>query len=225
MLISIVLMLSLFLMGRTNMVSASDVKGSIAIDYHVTLDQEEKIYPSGVQFAVYQIGYLRDGEIVLNEEFQSSGVSLQDGDASARNRQAKQLYAYARQNGSAGTIAETKDGKIKVENVDIGIYLIAQTKQYNFEKRYWFDSEPFLLSVPLEINGEWTYQVRVEPKTAWTPINQPDEPTPTTPDNNTTGGHAPHTGDDTHILWWFVAMLTSAAVLVSLKKREKENLR
>lgn len=219
-LISMVLILSLILMGRGNKVSASDVKGSLMIDYHVTLEQEQKVFPSGVQFAVYQIGYFRDGEGILNDEFRPSGVSLEDASASARNRQAKELYAYANQKGLVGTTAETKDGKIEFANVDLGIYLIAQTKQYDYDQKGWFNSDPFLLSVPLEVNGEWTYQVRVEPKTAWTPIKQPDKPSPTTPTDNTTGGSTPHTGDDAHLVAWFFVALISTSGLVFVQRRK-----
>lgn len=211
-----VLILSLFLMGRMNRVSASDVKGSVMIDYHVTLEQGQNVFPSGVQFVVYQIGSFCDGVGVLNDEFQPSGVSIEDASASARNRQAKELYAYANQKGLVGTTAETKDGKIEFANLDLGIYLIAQTKQYNYEQKGWSDSDPFLLSVPLEVNGEWTYQVRVEPKTAWTPIKQPNKPSPTTPSDHST----PHTGDDAHLMAWFIVALISASGVVSLKKWE-----
>lgn len=222
MLFSMVVILSLSLMARINMIFASDIKGSISIDYHVTAEQDKKVYPSGVQFAVYQIGCFHDGAAVLNQKFQASGVSLEDPSASARNRQAKELYAYASKKELAGITAETKDGKIEFKNIDMGIYLVAQTERYSYAEKGWFDSEPFLLSIPLELNGEWMYDVHVEPKTMWTPISQPDKPKPTTPSNNPPGGSSPHTGDDTHMWWWIAAALASATGVVLLQRCKKE---
>lgn len=222
-LLSMVLIASLLLMGRVDMAFAADMRGSITIDYHVTVEQEQKIFPTGVPFIVYQIGNFRDGAGVLNDEFQRSGVSLADASASGRNRQAKELYAYARREALAGTTVTTKDGKAEVGNIDAGIYLIAQTERYSYAQKGWFASEPFLLSVPLEVNGEWTDQVRVEPKTAYEPIQQPEHATPNTPDDNTSGEPTPHTGDEAHLAIWFAVAFASASVLYLMKKRKRED--
>lgn len=210
-----VFLMSLILMGRGNLVSALNPKGAIMIDYHVTVEDNRIVRPFGVPFAIYQVGYFRDGTVVLNEDFQASGVSVEDPTASARNHQAKQLYAYATQHAIAGTTAETKNGEIEYTELDVGVYLIVQMKPYKTETMV-YDSEPFLLSVPLETDGGWDFHVRVEPKTAGTPIQLPVPPTP--PEAPAITDTSPKTGDSTHLLRLLGIALSSASGLAILKQ-------
>ncbi len=221
-----VFLLSLMLMGRDNSAAAAERKGSITVDYHVTMEQGGESHPTGIPFTVYPLGVIQDGAVLLNDAFRPSGVSMADTTASGRNRQAKELYAYALEHGVSGTTAETKDGVVKLEGLDVGVYLVVQTKSYQTDAGK-AESDPFLISLPLDMDGTWMYDVRVEPKALWTPIAQPMSPTPNRPTVPETEQpiklptESPKTGDDARLLLWLSGAVASGVGLVLLPQRRK----
>ena len=80
-------------------------------------------------------------------------------------------------------MGRTSFGKLKE-----GIYLLAQIGNVESDTDK-FESAPFLVNIPSEINGNVEYNVTIEPKAEWfspeTPPNNPDkpkDPTPSKPD-------------------------------------------
>ena len=79
-----------------------------------------------------------------NLVFHLSGISLQDTSAEAREKQAKQLFAFAKENNISGLMQETDtSGRTSFGELDEGIYLLAQigNVESGTDK---FESAPFL---------------------------------------------------------------------------------
>lgn len=144
--------------------------GSIKISYHGRTD-EETIALSKTPFVLYYAGFWNDGEWKLSEEFQEAGVSLKNGGASERKKQAERLYAYAVNEKLQGTEQETDEGGLTAfENLEKGLYLIAQTREVR-KGKWLFRSSPFLVSVPGDENGAAIWDIVTEPKSEWTEVN------------------------------------------------------
>ena len=89
--------------------------------------------------------------------------------------------------GSEGTVqAVDNDGNAVFEDLELGLYLVAQTKASAGYKAV----NPFLVSLPLAEDGQWLYDVDASPKVgAYTPETPetPDTPsTPVSPDSPST---------------------------------------
>ena len=103
--------------------------------------------------------------------------------------------------------------------LDEGIYLIAQigNVESGTDK---FESAPFLVNIPSEINGNVEYNVTIEPKAEWvspeTPPNNPDKPNTIQKIINTV-----KTGDTTNIVAWFLIAIVSLGLIVGLYKKRK----
>ena len=114
-----------------------------------------------------------------------------------------------------------------------------------------FESAPFLVNIPSEINGEAEYDVVIEPKGEWvSPVKPPV--TPTNPDKPTPADPAPteptpakpilakptpakpdipdhlrkiidivKTGDTTNIIPWVLIAIGSLAVIIVLYRKRK----
>ena len=151
--------------------------------------------------------------------------------AEAREKQAKQLFAFAKKNDISGLMQETdSSGCTSFGEVDEGIYLIAQigNVESGTDK---FKSAPFLVNIPSEINGNVEYNVTIEPKAEWvspeTPPSNPDkpkDPTPSKPDKPNTIQkiiNTVKTGDTTNIVAWFLIAIVSLGLIVGLYKKRK----
>ena len=165
----------------------------------------------------------------MENGFKDSGISLQDTSAEAREKQAKQLYAFAKGNDISGLIQETdSSGCTSFGELDEGIYLIAQigNVESGTDK---FESAPFLVNIPSEINGN----VEIEPKAEWvspeTPSNNPDkpkDPAPSKPDKPNTIQkiiNTVKTGDTTNIVAWFLIAIVSLGLIIGFYKKRKMN--
>ncbi len=155
---------------------------------------------------IYQVA-----ELTMNDEtmgysytgdFANCGEALDVEDRSLAGK----LVEYASGNGINGTAASVnEDGKVVVENLSLGIYLIAQTAAS--EEYYRFN--PFLVTIPYDKDGEWVYEVDAEPKVEVTTPDKPNKPekpkTPTTP-----GSRLPNTGQ----LNWPIPVLLIAGLLL-----------
>ena len=114
--------------------------------------------------------------------------------------------------------------------MDEGIYLIAQIENVESGTDK-FESAPFLVNIPSEINGNVEYNVTIEPKAEWvspeTPPNNPDkpkDPTPSKPDKPNTIQkiiNTVKTGDTTNIVAWFLIAIVSLGLIVGLYKKRK----
>ena len=174
---------------------------------------------------------MKNDEPVWEDGFKDLGISLQDTSAEAREKQARQLFAFAKENNISSLMQETDtSGRTSFGELNEGIYLLAQigNVESGTDK---FESAPFLVNIPSEINGNVEYNVTIEPKAEWvspeTPSNNPDkpkDPTPSKPDKpnpiqkiiNTV-----KTGDTTNIVAWFLIAIVSLGLIVGLYKKRK----
>lgn len=170
--------------------------------------------------------------------FENSGVSLGDTSAEAREKQAKRLFEYANKSNISGTTQVTDSlGYASFAELEEGIYLIAQigNVECGTDK---FESAPFLVNIPSEINGKTEYDVVIEPKGEWvtpakppvTPTNldkpAPTEPTPTKPDIPDPIRKiidSVKTGDTTNIISWVLIAIGSLVLIIVLYRKRKEN--
>lgn len=122
---------------------------------------------------------------------------------------AKELADYAKKQSLTGTTTTIgSSGIAKFENLALGLYLVVQPKaadNYNAVN-------PFLVSVPLQEDGIWVYDVDASPKVeayTKTPTN-PTTPTTATPIIPTTPGKLPQTGQ----LNWPIPILAISGLLL-----------
>ncbi|MDO5423397.1 MAG: SpaA isopeptide-forming pilin-related protein [Eubacteriales bacterium] len=79
---------------------------------------------------------------------------------------------------SAYSIAGNQNGKAVFSNLELGLYLIAQTESSDGYEPL----TPFLVSVPMNENGTYLYEINAEGKVELTSTTKPTEPTePTEP--------------------------------------------
>lgn len=107
---------------------------------------------------------MKNDELIWEDGFKDSGISLQDTSAEEREKQAKQLFAFAKENNISGLMQKTDtSGRTSFGELDEEIYLLAQigNVESGTDK---FESAPFLVNIPSEINGNVEYNVMIEPK-------------------------------------------------------------
>ena len=203
----VVLLISVVAFG--NIGEAAGRTGSICIKY-LGQDQEDKKIPlSGVEFALYRVGTMENGEWLLTEEFGDSGVSLQDNTASGRRNQAEKLLNYALEQHITGTLKKTDEsGTAVYDGLDEGLYMSAQTEQFVYQDKSVFISSPSLISIPSETNGEVTYEVIIEPKSE-RKTQEPPKETPKSPEKV-------KTGDESAVGVYGILLLICAGVVGSL---------
>lgn len=148
-------------------------------------------------------------------------VSLHDTSAEARNKQAKQLLEYARKKSISGNQQLTDStGHTIFSKLNEGMYLITQIGSVK-NGNDTFESAPFLVSVPSDIDGYFMYDVKVEPKVTWltnnVPPSVPEKPSEKNPPEDT------NTGAQVKKTIWIVLALCSFGMIVILGRRLKEN--
>ena len=99
--IHIILFVMLFLVGNfidisTIHAEAGSRTGSIQIIYKGRNSSDKEVTLSGAKFSIFPIQYMKNNELVWEDGFKDSGISLQDTSAEAREKQAKQLFAFAK---------------------------------------------------------------------------------------------------------------------------------
>lgn len=193
--------------------------GRIEIDYRGRDSLNQELRLSGARFTLYPVQKKVSGVLCWQGGFDAAGVSLADTSAGARKQQAQDLFAYAQSvNASGVTQVTDATGCTVFADLDEGIYLLAQIGYVEIGTNR-FQSPPFLVDIPSDIDGTTAYEVIVEPKAEWvtpplppgppmTPPTQPSvpEPTPTEPTSPTdpqptstekpgpSGGGGSHTG-------------------------------
>ena len=196
---------------------AGTKKGRIEIDYRGRDALNQELRLSGVRFTLYPVQKKVSGVLSWQGGFDAAGVSLADTSAGARKQQAQDLFAYAQSVNASGVTQVTDAmGCTVFADLDEGIYLLAQIGYVEIGTNR-FQSPPFLVDIPSDIDGTTAYEVIVEPKAEWvtpplppgpptTPPTQPSVPTPTEPTSPTdpqptspgnpgpSGGGGSHTG-------------------------------
>lgn len=190
--IHIILIVTFLLVGSFIEVStihaeAGTGKGSIQIIYKGRDNEDKEVILSGARFSIFPIQYVKNDGFIWVSGFENAGVSLEGSSAEEREKQAKQLFEYVEKNNISGLTQETDVlGRTSFGNLDEGIYLLAQigNVQSGTDK---FESAPFLVNIPSEINGNVEYDVTIEPKAEWvlpeTPPTNPDNPEKPVPQN------------------------------------------
>ena len=159
----------LFLVGdfidiSTIHAEAGSRTGSIQIIYKGRNSSDKEVTLSGAKFSIFPIQYMKNDELVWEDGFKDSGISLQDTSAEAREKQAKRLFEHANKSNVSGTTKVTDSlGYASFGELEEGIYLIAQIGNVDCGTDK-FESAPFLVNIPSEINGKTEYDVVIEPK-------------------------------------------------------------
>ena len=139
---------------------------------------------SGVEWSAYRVAKMpRDGEFILTEPFEASGLDtdkLNGAKQSDMQKMAEELSGYAAANGIAAAAAEITDstGQAKMENLERGLYLICQTGTPGTD--LIVESIPFFAALPMMENVEgqkvMQYDVTARPKleTEAPPATEPE---------------------------------------------------
>ena len=128
------------------------------------LDGTEGIPVDGIRFYCTRAADLRDGEYVLTEQYQRSGVDLNTVSGAAElGRAAEKLAGYAADTEEAETLSGVTDqnGEAVFSGLSSGVYLIRGEDDPEYDL-----ITPALAAVPTfnEDTGEMEYAVVVEPK-------------------------------------------------------------
>lgn len=99
----------------------------------------------------------------LVDEFKDTKIKLEGLKASESRKSAHNLAKVAKK--ADATTKINSDGKGYFNNVKPGMYLIQQTKAEGTSAKYT-KAEPFLISVPIFENGNWNYDVTIQPKSS-----------------------------------------------------------
>ena len=243
--IHIILIVTFLLVGSFIEVStihaeAGTGKGSIQIIYKGRDNEDKEVILSGARFSIFPIQYVKNDGFIWVSGFENAGVSLEGSSAEEREKQAKQLFEYVKKNNISGLTQETDVvGCTSFGNLDEGIYLLAQigNVQSGTDK---FESAPFLVNIPSEINGNVEYDVTIEPKAEWvlpeTPPTNPDNPAKPVPQNPSLSKpdtpssiqkiiNIVKTGDMTGIIVWGLTVIVSLSLIIAVcrKKNNEKN--
>ncbi len=199
-------------------------KGSISISLY---SEEAEAYVTDGVLTIYQVAdlYLDDGNeaYAYTDAFSGCDASLDDVTEALL---ADKLAAYVEDNGITG-VAEniSEDGSVTFSDLTLGLYLVMQTT----DSTGFYTIEPFVVTVPQDVDGVWVYNVDASPKVEINPTptvpeepNEPEEPeTPETPETPTPSGSTlPQTGQ----LVWPIPILAAAGVLfciIGVRMRRK----
>ena len=127
---------------------------------------------SGGQLTLYRVAEVKrkNGDLSFEYcgDFYGCGIALGDLTDSTL---ADQLLEYMPQGARGTTKTVDADGNAAFENLELGLYLIVQSKASNG----YAPIKPFLVSLPMAENGKWNYEVDASPKVGgYTPVN-PDK--------------------------------------------------
>ncbi len=173
---------------------------------------------SGGAVTLYQVATLTldDGNMAYSytDAFVGCGAALDVEDTSL----AETLADYAASEGVSGTTLNIgSSGTVSFGGLELGLYLVVQTT----ESDSYEIISPFVVTVPLEEDGAWVYDVDASPKVgAVTPV-EPEEPEPdeseepepdksTTTTTTTTSDTLPQTGQ---LNWPILVLGVSGTVL------------
>lgn len=185
--------------------------GSVAL----TLADSDGNTVSGGAVTIYEVAalYLDDGNMAYayTDAFSGCTAALDVENTSL----AATLASYVSAHGISGTTAAIgSDGTVTFSGLELGLYLVVQTTDSdNYET-----INPFLVTVPMESDGAWLYDVDASPKVgAVTPIEPEDEeeedPGETTTTTTTTTTTLPQTGQ---LNWPVPVLAVSGVVLFAL---------
>lgn len=176
-----------------------DRTGSIS----VTMKYKGDPVPFG-KLTLYRVGELvaNDGDYSFQptENFAKCVASFDDVDLGSEAL-AKKLADFANPEWAIETRTVSKDGELNFRGLELGLYLVVQTKPANgFEA-----IDPFLVTVPRYLDGQYVYDVEATSKMDVPQPTQPETTEPTKP-----GGKLPQTGQ---LNWPVPAMVAGGLAL------------
>lgn len=132
-------------------------KGTIEI----TLKHDEELIRSA-EITIYKVANAKMEEdnikFSYNEPFKDFEININDINS---DTVIKNLTQIALENNAKGITATTDEtGRIEVDELEVGVYLVTQTKSVN----NYYDFKPYLVKIPYDDNGVWKYDVSSEPK-------------------------------------------------------------
>ena len=142
-------------------------KGSISIE----LEDVEKIKDkSNVKFSVNKVADVVNGEYKLTEDYSSSGLDL-NLITKANDLEAAANKLAKLSKGNENTLVTDENGKGKIEDLEVGVYLVNAIDIANYE-----NITPFLVSIPTwnESDKSMLYDVKAILK--HTPITEIETP-------------------------------------------------
>lgn len=199
-------------------VSANDL-GSILLK--ATVEDETTVYKlSNTEFTMYQVGTYKNNSWALVSEFAKSGVIFDFDDSSAQAEAAKKLEKYVQDNNIKGMSGKTNsDGEVMYRDLEKGVYLFVQTQISN----QVYQSEPFIITVPGNYDGQIIWNVTAEPKfknESIPPITTNTPPVSEEPSgDNSSRTPNVKTGDDTNVIMW-LSLMGISLVIFSICKRK-----
>ena len=126
--------------------------------------------------------------------------ALDSAEENARTAQSLKTFAQSQEPPISGIEKQIgKDGMAKFTNLEQGLYLLVQTQA----APGYSPVNPFLVSIPYEVKGEYCYDVDAQAKMELEQLPKPPEKP---------GGKLPQTGQ----LWWPVPMLACAGMTLFL---------
>lgn len=169
-----------FLTVTAYAVNVPDISRTGSISLTMTYDGEAV---AGGVLTLYQAGEIREEDgnysFVLTGEFSGCEESLEDLDSSEL---AYRLEKYASANGLTGIEKKIgSDGTVVFSDLELGLYLVVQTRA----AAGYGAAAPFLVSVPMNVDGSYLYDVDAGPKVGLpteTESTAPEPVTPTTPE-------------------------------------------
>lgn len=203
-LFSILLILAFLSVGASaHPVPEPGRKGSIT----VSMRFDGEAVPGG-SLTLYWVGEVsqNDGNysFVPTGDFTRWGTefgALDSAEENARTAHSLKTFAQSQEPPISGIEKQIgKDGMAKFSNREQGLYLLVQTRP----APGYSPVNPFLVSIPYEVKGEYCYDVDAQAKTK---LEQ--EPTPTKPPEKP-GGKLPQTGQ----LNWPVPVLAAAGLML-----------
>lgn len=179
--------------------------GSIHINLY---DSTNNKALSGGELTVYRVAEVQRKNGNLSFEYcgDFDGCAIELGDLTDSTL-AGQLQEFLPANAEGIVQAVSNDGNVVFDDLELGLYLVVQTKASNGYKPV----NSFLVSLPMAEDGQWNYEVdaspkvgayTLEPETPPSPPDTPDKPdkpdTPDTPENpdNPDNPVAPGTPDN-----------------------------
>lgn len=202
-------------------VSANDL-GSILLK--ATVEDEAAVYNlSNTEFTMYQVGIYKKNSWVLETEFAKSGVVFDFEDSSAQAEAAKKLGKYVQDNSIRGISGKTNsDGEVMYRDLEKGVYLFVQTQKTQIGNQV-YRSEPFIITVPGNYDGQIIWNITAEPKfknESIPPITQNTPPVSEEPSgDNSSHTSNVKTGDDTNVIMW-LSLMGISLVIFSICKRK-----
>lgn len=117
-------------------------------------------------------------------------------------------------------------GEMVFDNLDEGIYLVAQIEQFGLAKEY-NKLQPFLLNAPRLITNKdgvqyWQYKIKATPKTALIKHEEPKTPPTTVDTPKKPPTLSPKTGDSSNVGFYLALIILIISLIIILNRKEKE---